>query len=50
MMASRLMQEFDRAFAAVDFDLVAAVEPRRGVAAADDGGDAEFAGHGRGVG
>ena len=44
------MQHFDRAVAAVDPDPVAAVQEHGGVAASDDGWDAEFAGHDRGVG
>ena len=44
------MQYLDGAVAAVDPDPVAAVQEHGGVAASDDGGDAEFAGHDRGVG
>ena len=45
-----LVQYLDGAVAAVDPDPVAAVQEHGGVAAPDDGGDAEFAGHDRGVG
>jgi hypothetical protein len=44
------VQYLDGAIAAVDPDPVAAVQEHGGVAAPDDGGDAEFAGHDRGVG
>jgi len=44
------VQYLDGAVAAVDPDPVAAVQEHGGVAATDDGGDAEFAGHDRGVG
>jgi hypothetical protein len=45
-----LAQYLDGAVAAVDPDPVAAVQEHGGVAASDDGWDAEFAGHDRGVG
>src|SRR6266567_66300 len=44
------VQDLDGAFRAVDSDPVAAVQVHRRVAAADDGGDAELAGHDRGMG
>ena len=43
------VEDLDGAGAPVDPDPVAAVQARGGVAAADDGGNAEFAGHDRGV-
>jgi hypothetical protein len=43
-------EHLDGAVAAVDPDPVAAVHEHGGVAASDDGGDAEFAGYDRGVG
>ena len=43
------VEDLDGAGAPVDPDPVAAVQACGGVAAADDGGDAEFAGHDRGV-
>jgi hypothetical protein len=47
---SCLVQYLDSAVAAVDPDPVVGVQEHGGVAAPDDGGDAEFAGHDRGVG
>ena len=47
---SFLVEYLDGAVAAVDPDPVAGVQAHGGVAASDDGGDAEFAGHDRGVG
>ena len=47
---SCLVQYLDGAVAAVDPDPVAGVQAHGGVAASDDGGDAEFAGHDRSVG
>src|ERR1700759_5224631 len=47
---TRLVEHLDGAVAAVDPDPVAGVQPHGGVAAADDGRDAEFTGHDRGVG
>jgi hypothetical protein len=46
---SCVVEYLDGAGAAVDPDPVATVQAHGGVAAADDGGDAQFAGHDRGV-
>ena len=43
------VEDLDRAGAAIDPDPVAGAQAHGGVAAADDGGDAELAGHDRGV-